>query len=48
MQFEKRCKTFDFTCSFNDGFRAAIKNASKFLRVHLSFGVGMRISNTNK
>ena len=27
MSFQKRFKTFDFTCSFNDGFNNAIKSA---------------------
>ena len=47
-RFKKRCKTFDLICSFNDGFWTAIKKASKFLRVHLSFGAGIKISHTNK
>ena len=44
----KKGKTFDFICSFNDSFRTAIKNASKFLLVLLSFGVCIKISHANK
>lgn len=46
--FRKRCKTSDFTFSFNDGYRTIIKNASKFLLVHLSFGAGIRTSNAKQ
>ena len=48
MPFRKWHKTFDFTCSFNDGFWTATKNACKFLRIRSSFGTGIRISHANK
>ena len=48
MPFQKKYKTFDFTCSFSDSFWIAIRNASKFLRVCLSFGATIRISHANK
>ena len=48
MPFQKRCKTFDFTYSFNDGFSNCNQNASKFLHVRLSLGAGIRVSHANK
>ena len=36
MRSRKRCETFDFNCSFNDGFRTAIKNASNLLHARYS------------
>ena len=45
MPFRKRCKIFNWICSFNDGFWTAIKHDSKFFRV---FGAGIRISHAKK
>ena len=44
----KRCKTFNFTCSFNDDFRTAVKNVSNSLLVRLFFGADIRIFHANK
>ena len=42
MRFRKRCKTFNFTCWFSDGFWTAVKSASKFLCLCFYFGAGIR------
>lgn len=38
-----RCKTFDRTCSSNYSLNSAMKNASKFFRVHLFFWTDISI-----
>ena len=38
-----RCKTFDCTCSSNYSLNSAMKNASKFFRVHLFFWTDISI-----
>ena len=35
MLFRKKCKTYDLTWSFNDGFETAVENAYTFLLVCL-------------
>ena len=37
ISFRRRCITFDNTCSFIDGFKVKVENASKFLRVFFYF-----------
>ena len=48
MPFRKRCKSFDFSCSFNNGFWTAIRKGSNISRVRLSFGAGIGLSHTSK